>query len=162
MLNGVVLLSASWIRRPLCSSLGYDVPGFSKLQAEFVSADFSNRCYHTQMPLFCQSILPNRKPFAGLFLPLLHCTQNFQTCHFGKLIQDINLFQTTGKPSLLSFVFFFFFNKTLQYLCLSCSCAEAEMDPEGNITFWPAWWGHSLPFKNEMKGLEDWIMEVKQ
>lgn len=58
------------------------------------------------MPLFCQSILHDRKPFAGLFLPLLHCTKNFQTWHFGKLIQDIDLFQTPGKSSLLPLLYF--------------------------------------------------------
>lgn len=93
-------------RRSLCSSPGCDIPGFSILEAEFVSADFSNKCYHTHMPLLCQSILHHRKPFAGLFLPLLHYTQNFQRCHFGKLIQDIDLFQTTGKSSLLPLFFF--------------------------------------------------------
>lgn len=37
---------------------------------------------------------------------VLHCTQNYQMFHFGKLIQDMNLFQTTGKSSLLPLLFF--------------------------------------------------------
>lgn len=62
------------------------------------------------------------------------CTQNFQGCHFGKLIQDISLFLTTGKSGLL-LLFFFSLHKTFQYLCFACTCAEAEMETEGNSTF---------------------------